>query len=408
MNTQMTTRAAILAAASTLAFATPALAAPGDPIVLGEDVSFDLQVATRLRYEVVDQANLPDAAEAVTFRARIGGELTFYGFKLLAEGEGTGALVNDYNDTLPFNGVEPFPVVADPENIELNRVQLSYVTNGNGVTVGRQRLNYGNQRFVGSVGWRQNEQTFDAIRGQVKQGVFSADVAFAIAQRTIFGTDSPQGHFNGNLLMANAVLDLPTVDATAFAYVLDYDTRHAFSSNTFGLTASTAIPLAEGFSLTASATFATQADAGQNPVDYRAEYLQAELGTTVAGFGLSVAYEELGSDGGRAGFQTPLATMHAFQGWADLFLTTPTRGVRDMYGTVRRQFAVPALGNVTAQVAYHQFDSDFGGINYGSEWDASLGFRLGPVNLMAKYASYNAKGFAVDTQKFWLQAEWGF
>ena len=136
--------------------------------------------------------------------------------------------------------------------------------------------------------------------------------------------------------------------------------------------------------------------------------MQAELGTTLAGFTVSAAFEQLGSDGGRAAFQTPLATLHAFQGWADLFLTTPVNGVRDYYATVRRQFAVPALGNVTAQVAYHEFDSAFGGLSYGSEWDASLGFRLGTVNLMAKYANYDSSGFAVDTEKLWLQAEWGF
>ena len=46
-----------------------------------------------------------------------------------------------------------------------------------------------------------------------------------------------------------------------------------------------------------------------------------------------------------------------------------------------------------------------GGIDYGSEWNASLGFKLGPVNLMAKYANYDANGFAVHTEKVWLQAE---
>jgi hypothetical protein len=404
----MSTKICLLAAASTLAFATPAFAAPGDPIALGEDLSVDFTVAARVRYETVDQANLPNQADAVTGRARVGAEFAAWGIKLLVEGEGTGALVNDYNDTLPFNGVEPFPVVADPENIELNRLQLSYVVNGTGVTFGRQRINMGNQRFVGAVGWRQNEQTFDAMRGQLKTGPVSFDVALASSQRTIFGTDSPNGHFDGTFLLSNVTLDLPSIDVTAFSYILDYETRVAMSSQTYGFTASGAIPLGGGTSITASATLATQADTGGNPTDFRVEYLQAELGTTLAGFTISAAFEQLGSDGGVAAFQTPMATQHAFQGWADLFLTTPVNGVRDYYATVRRQFAVPALGNVTALVAYHEFDSAFGGVSYGSEWDASLAFRVGPVNLMAKYANYDSSGFAVDTEKFWLQAEWGF
>jgi hypothetical protein len=109
---------------------------------------------------------------------------------------------------------------------------------------------------------------------------------------------------------------------------------------------------------------------------------------------------------------TQAVTPHPFGPFARAALLTgipsPQNGVRDYYATVRRQFAVPALGNVTAQVAYHEFDSAFGGLSYGSEWDASLGFRLGTVNLMAKYANYDSSGFAVDTEKFWLQAEWGF
>ena len=32
-------------------------------------------------------------------------------------------------------------------------------------------------------------------------------------------------------------------------------------------------------------------------------------------------------------FQTLLATLHKFQGWADKFLTTPPNGIRDLYGS---------------------------------------------------------------------------
>jgi hypothetical protein len=398
----------LLAAASTLALAAPALAAPGDPVTLGEDVTFDIQGATRLRYETVDQPNFADDAEALTFRMRLGGELNIDGFKVLLEGEGTAGLRNRYNDTLGFNGVEPFPTVADPENVELNRAQLSYVKDGNGVTVGRQRINLANQRFVGSVGWRQNEQTFDAVRGQLKQGIFVADATYAISQRTIFGVDSPNEHFDGNLVLVNAGVDTASFDATAFAYVLDYDTRAAFASETLGATATYTATLQPGTTLALTGAYATQSDTGINPTNYRAEYYFAEVSGTLSGFTLAANYEVLGSDGGRAAFQTPLATLHAFQGWADLFLTTPNAGVRDMQVSLRKGFTLPGLGPVTAQVAWHEFDSDFGNRDYGSEIDASLGFRLGPVAMLVKYADYDSDGFAVDTRKVWVQAEWGF
>ena len=400
--------ATLLAATALSVMANPALAALGDPIVLGEEVKLDVQAATRLRYEAVDQANFPNVAEALTFRMRLGAELDIDGFKALVEGEGTAGLSNRYNDTLGFNGVEPYPTVADPENVELNRVQLSYGRNGTGITVGRQRINLGNQRFVGSVGWRQNEQTFDAVRGQLKSGIFLADATYAISQRTIFGVDSASEHFDGDLVLLNAGIDTASLDATAFAYVLDYDTRAAYASQTYGVAATYSRTLGPGATVAITVSFASQSDTGINPTDYRAGYLSGEASGTLAGFTLFAGYEELGSDGGRAAFQTPLATLHAFQGWADLFLTTPANGVRDYQVALKKGFTLPRLGPVTAQVAYHEFDSDFGGISYGSELDASLAFRLGPVNLMAKFADYDADRFGNDSQKVWLQAEWGF
>ena len=403
----MYSKLGFLLVASHLAWAAPALAAPGDPVVVGEGASFDPILAARLRYETVDQASLPDDAEALTLRIRAGAELKVDGLSLLAEGEGTLALADDYNDTLPGNGAEPFPVVADPENFELNRLQLSYMEDGTGVTLGRQRIILDNARFVGNVGWRQNEQTFDAVRGQAKFGPVALDGTYSISQRTIFGVDSPNEHFDGDIVLLNAGLDLPVIDAKGFAYLIDYDERTAFSSQTYGLLAKAEVPLGP-VKLNALASYARQSDYGDNPLAYEAEYWNAQVALGLFGFDLAAGYEELGSDGGLAAFQTPLATLHAFNGWADLFLTTPADGLRDYYATIGRSIGVPFLPGLKAELTYHEFDSDFGGLDYGSEWDASLGFRLGPAALLAKYANYDADGFAVDTEKFWLQAEIGF
>ncbi|GAA0274131.1 alginate export family protein [Alteraurantiacibacter aestuarii] len=403
----MLKKSCLLAAISVLSISTPAMAGVGDPIPLGDDLVMDITANARVRYETVDQDNALGNADALTVRARVGATFSAWGIQMLVEGEGTTALVDDFNDTLPGNGVEPFSVVADPDNLELNRAQISYMKDGSGITLGRQRIIMGNARFVGNVGWRQNEQTFDAVRAQAKLGVVNFDGVYATSNRTIFGVDSPNEHFDGDMFLLNAGLDLEAVDVTAFAYILEFDTRAAFSSETFGLTASTAIPLGST-NVTLSATYATQSDADLNPANYTADFISVTAGVGVAGFNLSANYEELGSDGGVAAFQTPLATLHAFQGWADIFLTTPAAGVRDYNASIARQFALPGIGNVNAAVAYHKFESDFGSVSYGSEWDASLGFRLAGVGMLLKYANYNSSGFSVDTQKLWLQAEFGF
>src|SRR5690606_25474218 len=108
---------------------------------------------------------------------------------------------------------------------------------------------------------------------------------------------------------------------------------------------------------------ARQSDYGGNPVAYAAEYWHARLGLGIAGLTLTAGYEELGSDGGVAAFQTPLATLHAFNGWADLFLTTPASGLRDYYAGIGKAFAP----GIRAEVTYHEFASDFAGLDYGSE-----------------------------------------
>ena len=388
--------------------ATPVFASDGDPVAIGEDMTLDLTLDARLRHEAVEQANLPADAEALTLRLRFGGEIKLSGLSLLGEVESTRAFASDYNDTLPGNGIEPFPVVADPEIIEINRLQVSYLKDGTGVTLGRQRIVLDNARFVGNVGWRQNEQTFDAVRGQAKLGPVALDATWSISQRTMFGTDSPNEHFDGDFVLLNGGVDLPVVDAKAFAYLLDYDTRLAFSSQTYGVLVTAGIDVPLIGKLDALASYATQSDYGANPTAYQADYYNLQAALTLFGFTATAGYEELGSDGGVAAFQTPLATLHAFNGWADLFTTTPANGLRDYYVGIGRSIGVPFLPGLKADLTYHQFDSDFGGLDYGHEWDASLGFKLGPVALLAKYANYQSDGFAVDTEKFWLQAEIGF
>ena len=78
-------------------------------------------------------------------------------------------LNDNYNDGL--NGKTRYPVIADPDNTELNQLYVMYAPSAAiRLTLGRQRINYDNQRFFGASSWRQNEQTFDALDFQHKFG----------------------------------------------------------------------------------------------------------------------------------------------------------------------------------------------------------------------------------------------
>jgi hypothetical protein len=418
------------ALAAPIACAHPALAAPppphkfGDPVIVVDGLTLDPIIDGRLRWEHVDQPATD--ADAVTLRLRIGGELkhTKSHLALLAEAEGTVAIDKNYN-AFPFAVASSqrrtaFSTVADPENIELNRLQLQYKSKAVTITVGRQRINLDDQRFVGAVGWRQNEQTFDAVRAEAKLGLVSFDGTYSISQRSVFGYNAgPRTAYDGKFVFLGAGAKLGPVNVKAFAYLLDYDLAEQTGTQavaladtqTYGVRATTSLPLTKQVKLNLAASYARQSNYQQNPLSYGVDYLAAEAGIGYKGLAVSVGYEKLGANAaaGRS-FQTPMATLHKFNGWADLFLTTPASGLQDIYGGVTYKFEhVKALPGLNAAVTYHQFDSDIGSVNYGHEWDASMGLKLTRgVNLLAKYADYTARGFSVDTRKFWLQLEFAY
>ena len=90
-------------------------------------------------------------------------------------------------------------------------------------------------------------------------------------------------------------------------------------------------------------------------------------------------------------------------------LVTPAGGLQDIYGGASLKLPkVKSLPGLNLAVTYHRFVSDFGSVHYGNEWDASMGFKLGRMNLLAKFADYQADGFSVDTRKFWLQLDFAY
>jgi len=398
----------LMAALFASAAATPALA----------DVAVKPIAEARLRYEYVDQDGIGRNANAVTLRGRAGLELTLGDWSLLAEGEGTVALDERYISGL--NGRTRYPLVADPENFELNRLQLQYRgIDGAVITAGRQRINLDDQRFVGSVGWRDNEQTFDAVRleyGGIKR--LKADLTYAWSDRTIWGIDGTgarQQAVSGDNLFANLSYATPYGALTGFAYRIDQDEAAVqgfrLSSQTYGLRFSGSRKLGAKAALNYAASYARQSDYHRNPNDYAADYWALDAGLGLAAFKLGAGYEVLGADDGRplTSFQTPLATLHKFQGWADKFLTTPPDGIRDFYASAGVGWKNRwGLDSVNAQLIYHRFRSDRGNTAYGNEWDAIIAAKRGRWTATAKIADYDAKDFATDTRKAWLQLEWAY
>jgi hypothetical protein len=368
----------------------------------------------RYRYEHVDQDNALKHANAQTLRTRVGVQSgKWYGLSALIEADNVSRIGDaSYNETR--NGQSEYSVVADPDGSEVNQALLRYDHKYGAAVLGRQRINLDNQRFVGGVAWRQNEQTYDGALAQLKPlAGLTLTYAYIDNINSIFGPGNGQYHTAANpanieghshLLNAQYIL-MPELTATAYQYRLGLDnlTAGSQSSKTTGLRLNGAI---QGVSYVLE--YAQQSEYADNPLDLDSDYYLAELGYTLKGVALKAGYEVLGGDegpGNRA-FQTPLATKHAFQGWADIFLMTPAGGVKDAYAGV----TAPLFGG-SLQAWYHDFRAEEGSSQYGEEINLSYAHPIpgvkGLVGLV-KYASYDADDFAVDTDKAWLQVQYSY
>lgn len=375
------------------AFTAPAGAGGLMDAVRGGTPNLDL----RYRYETVDQDGIADTAQAATLHTRLGYTTgAFHGVWAVAEFENVATVEGDeYNSTT--NGKTGRPVVADPTGTELNRAALMASAYGVDATFGRQRIVLGDGRFVGNVGFRQNEQTYDAVRLDLDPSA-SVRATYAYLWR-VNGVTFTDARHDSHL--ANVAWQIPGAGVvTAYGYFINDDDAPATGGRTVGLR------YAGGYALGAilfgaTAEYADQSEfAGSGIGD--TSYWLAELSGSISGSEVKVGYEVLEGDGDDA-FQTPLATKHAFNGWADQFLTTPPGGLADFVVTL-----TGSVSEVTLACIHHVFTSDSGAIDYGRESDIQATRAFGPHTLGVAYATYNADGFGTDTDKLWLFAGTAF
>jgi hypothetical protein len=402
----MNERTLIFAAAIGAALASSSVArAEGSPLIGAVRESKPI-IDLRLRSENVDQDGMAKDADALTLRARLGFETgKAWDTSFLAEGDLLWPWQSRYNSTV--NGKTAYPVVADAETYEVNRLQVTNTSLADTtITLGRQRINLDDQRFVGNVGWRQNEQTYDGVRfvnKTVKN--LTIDVTYLDQVNRVFGKDSPVGRYHGDNYLANVAYQLPLGKLTGFAYLTDFDEAPRDSARTLGARFTGEKPV-QKVKVAWVLSWARQTERANNPLDFAQDFYTAELTGTFRQYSLGVGYEVMEGDGVR-GFSTPLATLHKFDGWADKFLTTPPNGLERRYVTLGYTTkGVGFLDTVTANAVYHQFESSRLGIDYGSEVDLQLQAKYQRFNLMLKYADYNADRFATDTRKYWVELDY--
>jgi hypothetical protein len=393
----------------------------------------------RLRYEFADQDNTPGItadSHALTLRTRFGfTSAPLYGFQGMVEGEDVRVIGPEGNyNAAGSNNRNYKPVVADPPATELNQGWLSYsYTNLLTIKGGRERIALDNQRFIGDVNWRQNMQTFDAATVEVKP---IADLSLLYGYiwdvHRVFGdvsglpAASPFHDFQSSSQVINiSYAPCQYVRFVGYSYLFDLNlnngtvAEHNQSCATYGGYFAGSAPVTDKFSLAYRGEFAWQTDYGDSTLSYQAPYYNAEISGNIKPFAFGAGAEGLGSGansgpaGGRAGFRTPLATLHSFNGWADVFLNTPNDGLQDIYAFA--QVTLPA--QIPLRFVYHKFDAEHGGGDYGQEFDAVASKKFGKYwTALLKYAYYEGKDAAapalavpnVNVQKFWAQVEFNF
>lgn len=394
----------------------------------------------RGRYETVTDASRAVEANALTLRARLGYETgSWNGLSLQADFDQIWAIGDaSYNSTR--NGKTAYPVVADPAMTALNRLQLTYVSDfSTKFILGRQRLLIGNQRFVGNSGWRQHEQTFDSISA-VNNSIEGLTLSYAYLYRVnrVYGPEIPvpantpaaaagqANYFKSDSHVLNGVYTgMPGLRLEAYVFLLDlaapgYAALPAqqlaaarLSTATYGGRGDYALSFGE-IAGKISGEYAHQTNYRANPLSFGLDYWLGEGSVTWKGATALIGYEVLDGNG-TIGFSTPLATLHAFNGWADMFLTTPANGLKDLY--LKASYGMPAdfiaSKSLNLTATYHDFQTSMLDRGLGTEWDMQAELIVdGNLSFMTKYANYAGSGgtfggFA-DKSVVWLQTAYKY
>lgn len=345
--------------------------------------------ASRLRYANVDDENSSQAA-SLLLRGTLESEWNnVFGSTLEVDAVGS-VFQDDHSDGVNFND---HSLIPDPPGTEINQVFISANMESVRINLGRQRINFDNQRFIGGNGFWQNEQTFDALLAQSKIASNSNFIYSYIANANrIFGDDADQKtitsppDYYGNQVTVElqphellgdhrhnshlARLEWNEWDYTrvvAYGFRIENIDLPDSSNNTLGISYNFNYKIN-------SIKYRVQIEAAQqNRFEINADnlnYYLIDFGLGINTYEINARYEILGSHN-NAAFVTPLGSHHDFEGWSDEIGNTPNTGVRNSsIGLLWR--ASP----FRIETSYHFFEDDQQRQNIGREFDLDFIYKF--------------------------------
>jgi len=405
-----------------------------DGINILDNIKVDGQI--RPRYEGVDDGNSnTENANAFTARTKLKASANLLGVDGLSASVGIISVNNfgshEYNwNTSDYRtDGKKYSTVMDPQYAMISNAAINYTMDKTTLHAGRGQVNLDNQRFIGTVGWRQLERSYDSVfvaNNSIKN--------LSVLAAWVYGY---QGVVEGETVDTNTVLlhaaytVMPALKITAYDYMIASNGRsNDVGCDTYGLALTGKVKM-NAISLNYRAEYAMQTDATMSIHDgdrkANADYINLDVSGNFQGILAGVNYElqsgtENDSTANRT-FSTPLGTNHKFNGWADQFLKTPKGGLQDM--NLHIGYKAKGFGKVLA--VYHQFTADKAmqaasgtgtSDDLGSEIDFLYANKIPGVNNLtglAKYASYSGgdvkdatKAYTNDVTKIWFGLDYKF
>lgn len=365
--------------------------------------------SVRARYGVIDQDGNNGEAFSTLLRSAFSTKWHGHWSTVLELDYVARGLSNRHSDGIANNAK---PLVPDTAGLDLNQLYLQHHGVSTLWRVGRQRVEYDNQRFVGGNAFWQNEQTFDGLTTQFRFADASLlNYAYVYNVNRIFGekagsqlseSDPQYGELNGNRPFARLGdhklhshwlrLEWNEWDyqrITGYTYRNEYLDFAAWSHRQTGIRHLFDYKFST-WRLRTQVEYARQwryqiIEAASTAY----ELVEAALGFHA--FEFAARHEKLEAQKGQT-FIAPLGSSHDFHGFVGKFSGTPENGLLEQSFRVSWRQA-PWL----IELRQLQFDSAQHGIDYGHETDLSVRWR-----------SPTGHSVMLNAGRFWANENSGF
>lgn len=364
----------------------------------------------RPRYEFAQQSGLKPS-HAFTIRTMLGlKSASVGGVSAYVQFINVAGLLNEYNSLT--NGKSEYTIIPDPQETGVNQFYLEYqFPLRSYIKVGRQEIVLNDSRFIGNVNFFQTPQSYDAVSinyninkninlygayiWQIKNILNNLERSKSFALQTTY---KPSRVFKLNLFGYLYGNQSPTV--VPGAAVCGLPGIRSCNNKIIGARMTGQAKINNNIAVKYRVTYAKQLpyDGGSRLIN--TYYLHGGAGIAYNSLMMSADYMLMGSNStGTYGFQTPLATKHLFNGWADVFLTTPPTGLKSTYVTL-----LDHVYGLSLMARYYHFDSAYHNISYGHEVDLSVIDKVSSyLGIGAQYADFitNSNDFK-NTQAGWV------